>query len=180
MAHIDTSEVIVGAVWIRPTGDALDTIAKAIRLVHARGGGPQVPPHVTLLSGMETTRESAELKLKRLALRMKPFTIRLGRIDWRYEYFRSLFTIVEPSEELSKAQRDAYEVFEMKPAPPFEPHLSLLYGDIDEALKREVAAEAGGSLDVAFDVIAVDLVNASRSVPVTAWRTIVERAIPGA
>lgn len=180
MAHIDTNEVIVGAVWIRPTGDALDRIAKAIRLVHARGGGPQVQPHVTLLSGMETTRESAETKLKRLALRMKPFTIRLGRIDWRDDYFRSLFATVEPSEELAKAQRDAYDVFEMKPAPRFEPHLSLLYGDIDETLKRELAAESGGSLNVAFDVTAVDLVNASRGVPVTAWRTIGERAIPGA
>ncbi len=179
MAHIDTSDVIRGSVWIRPTGDALGKIQKTINLVHKRGGGPPVQPHVTLLTGMETTHASAELKLKRLASRMKPFTLKLGRIDWRHEYFRTLFATVEPSKELACAQLDAYDVFEMKPAPPFEPHLSLLYADIDDALKRELAASAGGTLDIAFEVTAVHLVNASPSLPVTAWRTIAEHTLTG-
>ena len=116
MAHIDTSDIIRGAVWIRPTGDALDKIHKVMRSFHQRGGGPQFQPHATLLEGMETTQASAEVKLKKLALRLKPFTVRLGRIDWRREYFRCLFATAELSAELAAAQHDAYDVFEMKPA----------------------------------------------------------------
>ena len=177
MAHIDTSDIIRGAIWIRPTGDALDNIQKVIRSLHKRGGGPQFHPHLSLLSGMETNQASAELKLKKLALRLKPFTVRLGRIDWRREYFRCLFATAELSAELAAAQRDAYDVFEMKPAPPFEPLLSLLYGNIDEALKQELAAQAGGSLDMIFEVRAVHLVDATDDVPVTKWRTLSEHAL---
>jgi 2'-5' RNA ligase len=177
LAHIDTSDIIRGAVWIRPTDDALDKIQKVMRSLHKRGGGPQFQPHVTLLEGMETTQASAEVKLKKLALRLKPFTVRLGRIDWRREYFRCLFATAELSAELAAAQRDAYDVFEMKPAPPFEPHLSLLYGNIDEALQQELAAQAGGSLDVSFEVSAVHLVDATDDVPVTKWRTLSEHAL---
>ena len=177
MAHIDTSNIIRGAIWIRPAGDALDKIQKVMHSLHKLGGGPQFQPHVTLLEGMETTQESAEVKLKKLALRLKPFKVRLGRIDWRAEYFRCLFATAELSAELAAARRDAYDVFEMKPAPPYEPHLSLLYGKLDETLKQELAAQAGGSLDVTFEVRAVYLVDANDDVPVSKWRTLSEHAL---
>ena len=178
MAHNDTCEIVRASVWLRPQGDALDQIQKVTRLAHRHGGGgPQLPPHVTLLFGMETTRASAEVKLKHLAARMQPFTITLGKIEWRQDYFHCLYAAVEPSKELAAAQRDAYDAFEMKPAPPFEPHLSLLYGNIDEAVKKKLAAECGGKLDVAFEVHAVHLVNASMGVPVTEWRTLAEHAL---
>ena len=177
MAHIDTSPVIRASVWIPPAGPALDRIQKAMRLVHKRGGGPTFHPHVTLLSGIETTQADAELKLKRLASRIERFTIKLGRIEWRDEYFRCLYATAALSEELAAARRAAHEAFEMNPPTPYEPHLSLLYGNLDEALKRELAAEAGGSLDVSFTAAALHLVNASPSVPVTGWRTLGERAL---
>ena len=181
MAHIDSSEIIRAAVWIRPAGAALERILKVARLAHKNGGaGAHVPPHVTLLFGMETTRASAELKLKHLAARVKPFTVRLGKIEWRADYFHCLYAAVEPSAELAAAQRDAYDAFEMKPAPPFAPHLSLLYGNVDEAAKKKFAVEAGGALDVGFEVHALHLVNASMGVPLVEWHTLAEHALPRA
>ena len=177
MAHIDASEILRGAIWLRPTGDALERINKAVRVAHKHGGGTPMQPHVTLLSGMETTRASAELKLKHLASRLKPFTVKLGRIEWRADYFRCLCAAVELSAELAGAQRDAYDAFEMKPAPPFEPHLSLLYGNLDEATKKKLAAQLGGKLDVSFEVRALHLVNASMGVPASEWRTLAEHTL---
>jgi hypothetical protein len=65
----------------------------------------------------------------------------------------------------------------MNPPPPFEPHVSLLYGNLDEALQRELAAEAGGRLDLKFTATAVQLVNASPSVPVAGWKMLAERRL---
>jgi hypothetical protein len=177
MAHIDTSEIIRAAVWIRPTGGALEKINKVVRLAHQHGGGPPVQPHVTLLSGMETTMASAGLKLKHLAARIKPFTVRLGAIEWRQDYYRCFYAKVGLSDELAAAQRDAYDAFEMKPAPPFEPHLSLLYGNVDEAVKKKLAADMGGKLDVAFECHVLHVVNASMGVPAADWHTLAEHAL---
>jgi len=175
MAHKDSSPVIRCSVWIKPAGRALDRILHAIHVVRRRGGGPAFPPHLTLLSGSETTLADAEGKLKRLASRLAPFEIKLGRIEWRSEYFRCLYATADLSEGLANARRAAYEAFEMNPPPPFEPHVSLLYGSLDEARKQELAAEAGGTVDVTFEVGAVHLVNASPGVPVADWRTLAER-----
>lgn len=180
MAHIDTSEIIRAAVWLRPTGDALEHVQKLVRLAHKEAGGPQVPPHITLLSGAETTLASAEIKLKHLAARIKPFMLRLGDIDSGDDYFRSLFVTVEHSEELAAAQLAAYDAFEMNPVPPFEPHLSLAYGKIDAALKKRFTDDAGGRLDGQFEVRAVHLVNATNGVPVSAWHTLIEQPLVAA
>lgn len=174
MAHIDTSEVIRAGIWIRPAGDALEQIQKAVRLAHKEAGGPPIHPHITLLSGAETTRDGAEVKLKHLAQRVRPFTIALGPLEWRDDYFRSFYATVELTNELAQAQRDAYDAFDMKPAPPFEPHLSLAYGKIDANVKKRIAAQLGGRLEVQFEVHALDLVNATSTVPVADWRTLIE------
>jgi hypothetical protein len=177
MAHIDDSPVIRASLWISPSGEALNKIQHTMHLMHRRGGGPHLRPHVTLLSGIERTQASAELKLKHLAVRIKPFTIELGRIEWRNDFFRCFYAAATLSEELATAQRAAHEVFEMMPPVPYEPHLSLLYGNVDEALKKELAAEIGGRVDVSFTATALQLVNASPGVPVTSWKTLSERTL---
>lgn len=177
MAHRDTSDIVRAAVWIRPNGAALERIQDAINFVHRRGGGPRIQPHVTLLSGIETTQVDAEGKLKSLASRIQPFTVRLGKLDWRHEYYRCLFATVDLSEELAAAKRWAHQVFEMNPPEPYEPHVSLMYGDPHGPLKQELAAALGNRLDVTFTATVLHLVNASPSVPVPDWRTLSEREL---
>lgn len=174
MGHIDTSEIIRASVWIRPTGEALDRILKVTRRLSLRKEGPEVRPHLTLLSGIETTRLDAGLKLKRLAARITPFTVRLGKIDWKADYFRCLYVAAERSRDLVAAQRAAHEVFEMNPPAPFKPRICLFYGTLDDETERELAEATGGSLDVEFRVSAVQLVNAAPGIPVSEWRTLSE------
>jgi len=175
MAHKDDTAVVRSSVWIVPAGEVLDRIERIVHKIHPRGGGPRFKPHLTLLSGSETTQADAELKLKHLAARLRPFEIRLDRIEWRDEYFRCLYLAAELTPELAAAQRAGYETFEMNPPPPFEPHVSLLYGNLDERLKKELAEEAGSSVDLRFAATGVQLVDASPSVPVTGWKTLAER-----
>ena len=180
MAPIDTSEIIRASVWLKPTGEALERIMKVMRALHQEAAGPQVPPHITLLTGAETTRASAALKLKHLAARVKPLRIKLGKIEAGGEYFRALFAVVEANGDLAAAQREAYDAFDMQPAPPYAPHLSLVYGKLDDAARRKLTDAAGGKLDVAFEVRTLYLVNSSSSVPVADWRTLAEHALAGA
>lgn len=175
MAHLSTTQidVIRASVWIRPAGEALERINKLAHKLSVRER-PGVPPHLTLLSGIETTRIDAGFKLKRLASRLSPFTVRLGKIDWKADYFRCLYVAAERSRELVAAQRAAHEVFEMNPPAPFKPRVCLFYGTIDDDAEREIAEATGGSLDVEFRATAFQLVNAAPGVPVAEWRTLAE------
>lgn len=167
---------ILGSVWIRPTGTALDAIERVVRLAHQSAGGPPVQPHVSLMGGIELTPDTAST-FQRLASRITGFEIRLGKIEWRDEYYRSLFIRVEPSDELIAARVAAHEAFGRLPSGPFEPHVSLLYGDFDETFKNELAQRLGGRLDVCFMASAVDLVNACEKVPIAQWTTLYQAAL---
>jgi 2'-5' RNA ligase len=116
----------------------------------------------------------AGAKLKRLASRLSPFTVRLGRIDWRADYFRCLYVAVARTPGLLAAQRAAHDAFDMNPPDPFKPRLSLFYGTLDDELERDLAEATGGTLDVSFTATAVQLVSAAPGVPVSQWRTLSE------
>lgn len=159
------------SLWLRPTGEALDRIRNAIRRAHEHDGGLPVDPHVTLLSGFRAGEADGVARLRQLAARLRPFPIRLGRIEGTADYYRSLYAVVEPSRELAAARHVAAETFAVEPS-PFEPHLSLLYGNFGEARREALAGVLGGRLDISFTVTAVDLVNSARGIPASSWRTL--------
>ena len=57
------------------------------------------------------------------------------------------------------------------------PNWSLLYGNLDEAVKKKLAADAGNTLDLSFEARSVHLVNASTGVPVSEWHTLAEQPL---
>lgn len=173
----NAEQLIRGSLWLRPTGPVLERLQELIRRLTARFGGHWPQPHVSLLGGIELTADGAEARLAALAERLRPVPIRLGALGYRNEHFRCFFASVEPSAELLDAQRAACEIFELKPAEPYEPHLSLLYGQIDEPTKAHLAKELGGRLDLSFTATSVHLVNASAAVPVARWHSLYERAL---
>lgn len=166
--------LIRGSLWLRPTGPVLERLQELIRRLTARFGGTWPRPHVSLLSGIELTREGAEARLAALAERLRPIPIRLGALEGRNDPFRCFYAAVEPCQELRDAHLAAREVFEVAPSTPFEPHLSLLYGRVDAPTKAHLARELGGRLDLSFVATSVQLVNASAAVPVARWHALHE------
>ena len=88
---------------------------------------------------------------------LTPFTIRLGKIDFRDEYFRCVFVHARPMAPLWNAYQVACRKFDRLADPDFMPHLSLLYGNIPQPVKEETLAELGPRLNVQFKVLSLHL-----------------------
>jgi len=172
------SDVVRAAVWIPPDGEAVEPVNKLMRKARAMFDGPIFKPHVTLLSGIETTWVDADRKLQKLARAMPPFAIELNRIDWRAEYFRALFVAARLSPALATAKARAHEAFEMNPPDAYEPHLSLAYGKFSDAA-REAFASAGGIIDIRFSADRLQLVTAAKGIPTREWRLLAEYPLSG-
>jgi 2'-5' RNA ligase len=97
-------------------------------------------------------RQSAQV-----AAALRTFAVRLEDIDFRDEYFRSLFVHAALTEPLRKAYQAACQAFNRRREPAFMPHLSLLYGNFPRSLKEELIAEIGPRLDVQFKVRSLHL-----------------------
>lgn len=127
-----------------------DRLSQIVRRLSIRYGGPDFPPHVTLLGGRGGSREDLVAEAARVAAGIHPLTLRLSEIGFLDEYFRCLFAHVALTKPLREAHQKALEVFGARREPAFTPHLSLLYGDYPRSLKEGIIAEMGPRLDVRF------------------------------
>jgi 2'-5' RNA ligase len=135
-----------------PRGDVCERLERILHELSAKFGAPEFPPHVTLLGGIVGSHREVLSKAASLATRIRPFTIRLGKIDYLDDYFRCLFVRAAVDAPLLRAHQVAREVFGRRRDPSFVPHLSLLYGNIGRSLKEVVIAELGGRMDLTFKV----------------------------
>jgi len=92
-----------------------------------------------------------------VAAALRPFAIRLEKIDFFDEYFRCLFVRAAPTEPLRNAHQAARQALGHGREPDFMPHLSLLYGNFPRSLKEGVIADMGPRLDVQFKVRSLQL-----------------------
>jgi len=145
------------SLWIVPGGEAYDRLSRIIYGLGALNGAPDFCPHVTLLGRLAGPPRELASQAQRVAATLRPFMIRLEKIDFRDEYFRSLFVHAVLNEPLRNAHEAACQAMARRREPPFMPHLSLLYGNFQRCFKEEVIAELGPRLETRFKVRSLHL-----------------------
>ena len=145
------------SLWIVPTGDVCDRLSLILHRLSARYGAPEFSPHVTLLGRCVGPRGELIRQSGQVAAGLRPFVIRLEKVDFLDAYFRCLFVRAALTEPLRRAHRAACEASGHDREPAFMPHLSLLYGDFPQSLKEKLIAEIGPRLDVQFKVRSLHL-----------------------
>jgi 2'-5' RNA ligase len=105
----------------------------------ARHGTPRFVPHLTLLGGIGADDWVAR-RAQWLASSVPPFDLTLGsRAVARDDYWRAVVVEALPSVDLLRLHHLAREAFDRLEDPAlFEPHLSLLYGDLPAALRHGI------------------------------------------
>ena len=68
-----------------------------------------------------------------------------------------------------KANQKAREIFQRQEDPPFMPHISLLYGNLPQAIKEKAIQEIKDELSLEFSVQDIHLVASSSRIPVEDW-----------
>ena len=99
-------------------------------------------PHATLLGGVDGSEEGVRDTTRKLAEMIVPYEIELGEVGSNGIYFQILFSKVEQTETVMRANNVAQEVFVVDKGKYF-PHASLAYGDFSPetvaALRQQLA-----------------------------------------
>ena len=82
--------------------------------------------------------------------KIAPYDIKLTRAEYLDEMYRALFVRVEESDQVMKANRMAREMFYRTSGPDYMPHLSLLYGDLEENVKKKILDDTGRIYNLMF------------------------------
>jgi 2'-5' RNA ligase len=134
------------ALWLVPPTTRRAEYATFIDALSERFGGPRFVPHVTLLTGVEACDEG---QLRALAESCRGLTITPVRLASFDEYYRTLVVEVELTEALRRARDAAIGTFGGS-AGGYEPHLSLMYGELPEEKRTEALRALAGTAFPSF------------------------------
>lgn len=157
--------------WLEPTGKTHELLATTIAQLSQEYGGPLFDPHVTLLGDIAGQEGKLLHKTEKLAHALSPFDLTLTVPAFQDQYFRCVFMGVEETSTLLEAHTLARKVFHKEDAPPYMPHLSLLYGSYPRALKEQISGAVPTSLRVQFTASAVTVFRVEGNSP-NDWRKV--------
>ena len=145
------------SLWLLPTGDVHENLAQTIRRLSQLYETPTFEPHLTLLGGLGVSEDQALLKTRQLSTLIRPFEVRLGKVDYLDEYFRCLFLRVEETKQLGEANLEARKIFDGYSDPKIYPHLSLKYGRLGPSVKQTIVPTVAHYCETRFEVKSICL-----------------------
>ena len=140
-----------------PSGEVRQRLAGTILELSRQYGTPAFQPHVTLAGSIVGPAREVTSKMKDLAKRIPPFTVRLTTVGGLEEYFRCLFVRVEQTHPITSANAAAQEIFRLPKQPAFMPHLSLLYGSLPSNEKERIIAALDHRFELEFKATTLHL-----------------------
>jgi hypothetical protein len=154
------------SLWLVPEGEAQAVLARLIATLAARLGTPSFAPHVTLLAGLALP--PGEVVRRAGALGLDPLVLALRAPEGRSEPFRCLYVPVVPTLRLLHTEAMARSAFGVQDEGPYEPHLSLVYGHLEEDEKAKLGKEIAPELPSPVRFAALEVVRTDG--PVETWR----------
>jgi len=145
------------SLWLMPSGDIYDELAKINSELSREHGSPSFEPHVTLIGELIGSEEDMLHKTSELAAVIRPYRIKLTRIGYLPEFSRCLFIKVEKTDDVMEANLRAGEIFNLQKSPEYMPHLSLMYGRFSPETKEEIVRKMGREFELSFDVNSIHL-----------------------
>lgn len=160
------------SVWLVPRASPVKTcLSETIQHFSTKLNAPNFPPHCTLVGDTKADAADTVAGAKLISSKLKAgapnavlkntsgvarhwlgiwlvqkFYIRFPDVSTSSTYFQCVFLLCEKGPEILEAYQLAKDTYGLAEAPPFMPHVSLLYSDIDAKSRGAEAIGARNSL----------------------------------
>ncbi len=149
-------EKMIHSLWLMPNGSIFNKFQKIINNLAEKYNAPKFEPHVTLIASV--TDEDVFEKTEILSKKIKPFNLKIVKASYMFDYYRCVIALAEKSPEIMNAAKKARGLFINYNIREYLPHLSLLYGDFPEKIKKEIVKKLG-DISAEFKVKEINLVT---------------------
>ncbi len=124
--------------WLVPEPTVFARLSRKIADLAREHGAQPFAPHLTVAS-RPLEDEAGLISLADRAALREPIELTATGLDWRDDFFRTLFIGVGPDERLLDLRGFLLKEAAIHPWEPFFPHVSLLYKGLSPAKKKALA-----------------------------------------
>jgi 2'-5' RNA ligase len=154
----------VYALWFKPSGKVFQTLSRTIRKLATELNTVVFEPHVTLLANLGGNEQEIAQRSEELSGQIKPHKISLTEPGYQDEYFKCVFIRVKKTQSVINANACAGRIFK-RPPEIYEPHVSLVYGDLPEERKKVIVRGLPEDVGTDFEANTVYLIRADSPDP---------------
>lgn len=165
------------ALWLMLPEEAHQRYAALIETLAREYATQRFEPHITLLGDLRGEEHVLAQQTGQLARELEPFEVRLLEAGGEEETYRCLYVFVALSRALEHARTRARERFGRRIETGFVPHLSLVYGALDEYEKEKILDRIGRYFDETLPIREIAL-YAIEGRP-DQWRCVVRAPLGG-
>lgn len=156
------------SLWATPNDQTREKLQALIDKLAEQQDSSSFVPHITLVGNIFASPDNLpkeKEKIEKLSKNIHKFKVTLFEYGYLNEEFRSLFLIAR-SDQLSNVYTEAAKLFPQMRKEPFQelPHLSVLYGKYDQAIKSNIIAANPLNI-IEIEVESFDLYLTNNSVP---------------
>ncbi len=169
-------ESIGFSLWLMPDGETHDQLVSLIAELARRRGTPTFAPHLTLLGGLSAAESDVIALSAQLAESAPALRLECLELQHSEAYYKSVFVRLSPSPELLRLRTKALEGVGLA-AGPYEPHLSLVYGDLDPEEREDLVAAARGRFPPDIEVCRLDVYSTAGTPD--RWRRVARLPLAG-
>ena len=167
--------------WLCPAEPARRELSAIIDELAARFDAPVFEPHVTLFV-TSANQENPSAVVKKVVPGTRSYRLAIRALDYSDKFTKTLFVQFEPDLELSRFSEDLRRASAAPNDYELNPHLSLIYKEMDTETKRRLASSiALPFADVTFDRVkaVISPATISSREDVEAWRVVAEQELTG-
>lgn len=169
--------VRIHSLWLMPAPSDEALVAGIVGALSNRFGAPLFAPHLTLQGDTETRPDLLQEAITAAAEAVEAFAEPVSLVEGSDAYFRSFYARFAVSPALAKLK----QALDPEGLAGFMPHVSLLYGPVEDTAKAAAIAEINARLAgraIRFDRIGI--VTSGQDVPIADWRVVASVALRSA
>lgn len=161
------------SIWLGFGGESAEKLLTAISSLAKTFSGPVFQPHLTLVGDLDVDLEEARKFAEIFGKSAMPAELAVRDVEVSTKYFMAMYLAVDIPSELQKTREHIARLANPATYELDSPHVSLLYAEADFSdLARHRDALREEFIGWKLEVAGVEIVQSSKSLPVSDWRTV--------
>lgn len=131
------------ALWLCPREADRRRLAALIGELARRFAAPPFAPHVTVFGGVTTPLPRLDRLLQSCAAELPPLSLAAAGLAHGPAFFQCVFLEIAEASPVTALRRRLSTALGKRPEEEAHPHLSLLYAELEPALREKLCRELG-------------------------------------